>query len=258
MTEVLRPLREDRRQTTAARARRESAVRRAVYEWPAPPAASVSDEHLFAWTDRKPVVPVAEPTRSERGLPYSPRCLLDQRLAERLTAAADHGGRVVVVGASATGKSRSLWVALRSVLGERPVIAMADPLYATGTDPVAAVIETLAHDFEMSAPPVVVVDDAHDHIRALTLGRDQLDQLMSAYPGVVVAVTAISSELSVLRRTGQGVGELLLADAIEFPDHLDAVDTEAAATIYPSLAAHPWLARATGAAQPGARVEVSV
>jgi Tetratricopeptide repeat len=111
-------------------------------------------------------------------------------------------------------------------------------------DPIAAIIDSLAADDSCpSGSPVIVLDDAHAHIRAGSLTRDRMESMLEVVPGTLVAVTAITGDLARLTRSGQGVTDLIQADAIEVPDRLDASDQRAAAARYPSLAEDPWLDR---------------
>ncbi len=174
--------------------------------------------------------------------PYVPRGV-DEGLRHALeeSSLARAGRLVVLRGDPKSGKSRTLWEAVRVLPGRR-LLAVIQPDPAAGKkDPAYAPLATLAGlDRPVSRSRgrdlVIWVDDAQAHLqRGLT--RDTLRRLAALYPGAIIALTIHSSELNALRDIDPPLHQMLrrLFDDLIVTPTLSHTELDAARAAYPAL-----------------------
>jgi hypothetical protein len=135
--------------------------------------------------------------------PYVVRSI-DEQLRGRIGELATHeGGLLVVCGDPKSGKSRTLWEALGDKVPSRTLFALHTPF---GTKPpTSEPFPTLlaARSAINGRQTVIWIDDAHEHFtRGLTYRG--LEQLLSRYPGVIVAITVHRQPLELQKPTESG------------------------------------------------------
>jgi tetratricopeptide (TPR) repeat protein len=174
--------------------------------------------------------------------PYVPRGV-DEGLRHALeeSSLARAGRLVVLRGDPKSGKSRTLWEAVRVLPGRR-LLAVIQPDPAAGKkDPAYAPLATLAGlDRPVSRSKgrdlVIWVDDAQAHLqRGLT--RATLRRLAALYPRAIIALTIHSSELNALRDIDEPLHQMLrrLFDDLIVTPKLSQTELDAARAAYPAL-----------------------
>jgi tetratricopeptide (TPR) repeat protein len=155
----------------------------------------------------------------------------------------------VLRGDPKSGKSRSLWEAVRTLPG-RNLLAVAYPdTVAATADPAFEPLTALAGlDRPVSRSQgrdlVIWVDDAHRHLqRGLT--RNTLRRLAALYPKAVIAMTIHSHELDGLRNIDPDLHARLRRhfDVLLLSPRLSPHELASARSAYPSLADDPDLKR---------------
>ena len=182
--------------------------------------------------------------------PYVPRTVdAGLRTALREASLAESGRLVVLRGDPKSGKSRSLWEAVRTLPGRRLLAVIQPDPAAAPADAAFAPLTTLAGlDRPVSRSRgrdlVIWVDDAHTHLRR-GLTRDTLRRLTGLYPAVVIAMTIHAHELDGLRDIDPPLhallrrpfGDLLLNSELSLSELANA------RSAYPMLADDPDLSR---------------
>jgi hypothetical protein len=146
--------------------------------------------------------------------PYVPRDVDEPLRASLEEASLARSGRLVVLrGDPKSGKSRSLWQAVRGLPG-RNLLAIEKPdSSADKGDALFAPLATLA---ELDRPVsrsqgrdlVIWIDDAHEHLyHGLT--RDVLRRLAAIYPASVIALTIHSDKLDELQAFDKDLYDML-------------------------------------------------
>jgi tetratricopeptide (TPR) repeat protein len=182
--------------------------------------------------------------------PYVPRGV-DEALGRALEEQALVVSRRLVVlrGDPKSGKSRSLWEAVRGLPGRRLLAVAAPDPFADASEPLFAPLATLAGlDRPVSGSKgrdlVIWVDDAQAHLRR-GLTRDTLRRLVDRYPAAVVALTIHSSALDGLRDIDPPLHEVLRRpfDDLILTPVLRPAELGSAQDAYPALAADGDLVR---------------
>jgi hypothetical protein len=149
---------------------------------------------------------------------------------------------VVLRGDPKSGKSRSLWEAVRR-LSDRKLLAVTQPdPAADAQSPLSAPLATLARlDRQVSRSNgrdlVIWVDDAQTHLRR-GLTRDILRQLAAQYPESVIALNIHAGDLDALRDLDRPLHELLRRpfDDLFLTPMLSPGELASARQTYPALA----------------------
>ncbi|MBX9387641.1 tetratricopeptide repeat protein [Streptomonospora halotolerans] len=119
--------------------------------------------------------------RSQEGLPPYVARDRDAELADRVGEAVEHGGMVLVVGPSTTGKTRAAWNAVANHLGDRHVFVP-----APGCDP-WALLGAVAEHARRGGRAVVWLDDLDRHLRYGTDIDQAVVQRLHEAHAVIVA-----------------------------------------------------------------------
>ena len=184
--------------------------------------------------------------------PYVPRrvdAALRGAVAEPHIASAHR--LVVLRGDPESGKSRSLWEAIRE-LPERRLVAVSQPDAGTDpSDPRCKPLKTLAElDPPVSSSQgrdlVIWVENTHLHL-GKGLDKATLRELEYRYPRAVIAMTIHSHVLEPVRYTDPELYALLRQsfgeDALIVGAELCRAELASAKSVYPALAGHPSLVR---------------
>lgn len=166
---------------------------------------------------------------------------VDRALDASLRRLLGSGGVVVLRGDPKSGKSRTLWEALRRSAGSRTVYALRTPLAVGPEEPEhQPMASLLGLDLGTAGCDMVLwIDDAHEHFdRGLT--RSNLRRFLERNQGAIVAMTVHSHRLNPSNR--DGVDRPLIAELRAASDHhaldvrLTAEERAEASLVYPSLA----------------------
>ncbi len=182
--------------------------------------------------------------------PYVPR-VVDAALCGALEepALAQSARLVVLRGDPKSGKSRTLWEAVR-VLPDKLLVAVIQPDPAA--EPQDAAYAPLSALARLDRPIarsggcdlLIWVDDAHAHLRR-GLTRDTLRRIGATYPQAIVAMTVHSADLDALRSVDPPLHDLLRRpfEELILRQTLNEQELATAQDAYPALAGEADLAR---------------
>ena len=182
--------------------------------------------------------------------PYVPRGV-DHALRRALEEPALVLSRRLVVlrGDPKSGKSRSLWEAVRGLPGRKLLAVAAPDPFADPSEPLSAPLATLAGLDRLASGSkgrdlVIWVDDAQAHLRR-GLTRDTLRRLAARYPAAVLAMTIHNSDLDGLRDIDPPLHEVLRRpfDDLILTPVLSLGELVSAGDAYPALAGDEDLVR---------------